>query len=75
MSNLDYTDKLEEILAKAKKNHISYGKDPSALTAAILSAACLKEGENMIQAQLAFAGNTSAVSIRHRFTDIKQVLK
>jgi transcription initiation factor TFIIIB Brf1 subunit/transcription initiation factor TFIIB len=44
MSNLDYTDKLAEILAKAKKNHISYGKDPSALTAAILSAACLKEG-------------------------------
>ena len=60
MSNLDYTDKLAEILAKAKKNHISYGKDPSALTAAILSAACLKEGEKMIQAQLAFAGNTSA---------------
>ena len=44
MSNLDYTDKLAEILAKAKKNHISYEKDPSALTATILYAACLKEG-------------------------------
>lgn len=64
-----------EMLAKVKKNHMSYGKDPSALTAAILYAACLKEGEKMTQAQLAFAGNTSAVSIRHRFTDIKQILK
>ena len=64
-----------EILAKVKTNHISYGKDPSALTAAVLYAACLKEGEKMTQAQLAFAGNTSAVSIRHRFTDIKQILQ
>jgi transcription initiation factor TFIIB len=64
-----------EMLAKVKKNHMSYGKDPSALTAAILYTACLKEGEKMTQAQLAFAGNTSAVSIRHRFTDIKQILK
>ena len=64
-----------EMLAKVKKNHISYGKDLSALTAAILYAACLKEGKKMTQAQLAFAGNTSAVSIRHRFTDIKQILQ
>ena len=46
-----------EMLVKVKKNHISYGKDPSALTAAILYAACLKEGEKMTQGQLAFAGN------------------
>ena len=64
-----------EMLAKVKKNHMAYGKDPSALTAAVLYAACLKEREKMTQAQLAFAGNTSAVSIRHRFTDIKQILK
>jgi transcription initiation factor TFIIB len=64
-----------EMLAKVKKNHMSYGKDPSALTAAVLYAACQKEGEKMTQAQLAYAGNTSAVSIRHRFTDIKQILK
>jgi len=64
-----------EMLAKVKKNHMSYGKDPSALTAAVLYAACQEEGEKMTQAQLAFAGNTSAVSIRHRFTDIKQILK
>ncbi|HEY7569751.1 MAG TPA: TFIIB-type zinc ribbon-containing protein [Nitrososphaeraceae archaeon] len=64
-----------EMLTKVKKNHMSYGKDPSALTAAVLYAACQKEGEKMTQAQLAYAGNTSAVSIRHRFTDIKQILK
>lgn len=64
-----------EILAKVKKSHISYRKDPSALTAAILHAACLKEGDKMTQGQLAFAGNTSAVSLRHRFTDIKQILQ
>ncbi len=62
-----------EMLAKVKKNHMSYGKDP--LTAAVLYAACQKAGEKMTQAQLAFAGNTSAVSIRHRFTDIKRILK
>lgn len=64
-----------EMLAKVKKNYMSYGKDPSALTVAVLYAACQKEGEKMTQAQLAFAGNTSAVSIRYRFTDIKQILK
>ena len=62
------------MLAKVKKNHISYGKDPSALTTAVLYAACQK-GEKMTQAQLAYAGNLSTVSIRHRFTDIKQILK
>jgi transcription initiation factor TFIIB len=64
-----------EMLATVKKNHISSGKDPSALASAILYAACLEEDEKMTQAQLAFAGNTSAVSIRHRFIDIKQILQ
>jgi transcription initiation factor TFIIB len=56
-----------------KNNPISYGKDPNALAVAALYAACLREGEKISQAQIAIAGNTSIVTLRKRFQDIKNL--
>ncbi|MGB6673781.1 MAG: hypothetical protein WBE34_15230 [Candidatus Nitrosopolaris sp.] len=52
---------------------MSYGKDPNALAVATLYAACLKEGEKVSQAQIAIAGNTSIVTLRKRFLDVKSI--
>ena len=60
-----------DMLDKVKKDPISYGKDPKALAAADLYAACLVEDEeNISQAKLAQAGGISVVTLRKRFLDI-----
>ncbi len=56
-----------------KDNPISHGKDPNALAVAILYAVCLKEGEKVIQAPIAAAGDTSIVALRKRFQDVRQI--
>jgi transcription initiation factor TFIIB len=57
-----------------KKDPISFGKDPKALAAAALYAACLVEDkENTNQAKLARAGEISIVTLRKRFSDITQL--
>jgi transcription initiation factor TFIIB len=62
-----------QMLSTIKENEISYGKDPNALAVATLYAACLKEGEKVSQAQIAIAGNTSIVTLRKRFQDVKNI--
>jgi transcription initiation factor TFIIB len=62
-----------QMLSIIKENPISYGKDPNALAVATLYAACLKEGEKVSQAQIAIAGNTSIVTLRKRFLDVKSI--
>src|SRR5215203_6967578 len=62
-----------EILRIIKENPISHGKDPNALAVAVLYAACLKEGEKVSQAQIAVAGDTSIVTLRKRFQDVKRL--
>jgi transcription initiation factor TFIIIB Brf1 subunit/transcription initiation factor TFIIB len=52
---------------------VSYGKDPNALAVAVLYAACLKENEKVSQAQIAVAGDTSIVTLRKRFQDVKKI--
>ena len=59
-----------EILAAVKKNFVSYGKDPNALAAATLYAACIKEGEKVVQSRIAAAGNISVVTLRNRASDV-----
>lgn len=59
-----------EILAAVKKNFVSYGKDPNALAAATLYAACIKEGEKVVQSRIAAAGNISIVTLRNRASDV-----
>ena len=62
-----------EMLTTIKENPVSYGKDPNALAVAVLYAACLKENEKVSQAQIAVAGDTSIVTLRKRFQDVKKI--
>ena len=62
-----------EMLAIIKDNPVSYGKDPNALAVATLYAACLKEGEKVSQLQIARAGDTSIVTLRKRFQDVRNL--
>jgi transcription initiation factor TFIIB len=62
-----------EMLTTIKENPVSHGKDPNALAVAVLYAACLKEGEKVSQAQIAVAGDTSIVTLRKRFQDVRKI--
>lgn len=62
-----------QMLSIIKDKPVSYGKDPNALAVAALYAACLKQGEKVSQAQVAVAGNTSIVTLRKRFQDVKNL--
>src|SRR5919202_368627 len=62
-----------EMLTTIKENPISHGKDPNALAAAVLYAACLKENEKVSQAQIAVAGDTSIVTLRKRYQDVRSI--
>jgi transcription initiation factor TFIIB len=61
------------MLSIIKDNPVSYGKDPNALAVATLYAACLKEGEKVSQLQIATAGDTSIVTLRKRFQDVRNL--
>lgn len=61
------------MLTTIKGNPISHGKDPNALAVAVLYAACLKEEENVSQAQVAVAGDISIVTLRKRFQDVRKI--
>jgi transcription initiation factor TFIIB len=62
-----------EMLSTIKGDPISHGKDPNALAVAVLYAACLNEGENVSQAQVAVAGDISIVTLRKRFQDVRKI--
>lgn len=62
-----------EMLTAIKENPVSHGKDPNALAVAVLYAACLKENEKVSQAQIAVAGDTSIVTLRKRYQDVKSI--
>src|SRR5919112_984523 len=72
VSELSYRRGLE-MLSKIKENPISHGKDPNALAVAVLYAACLKENEKVSQAQIAVAGDTSIVTLRKRYQDVRKI--
>ena len=61
------------MLSIVKETPISHGKDPNALAVAVLYAPCLKEGEKVSQAQIAVAGDTSIVTLRKRFQDVRKI--
>src|SRR5215213_9355515 len=62
-----------EMLSAIKKDPVSHGKDPNALAVAVLYAACLREGENVSQAQIAVSGDISIVTLRKRFQDVRKI--
>ena len=58
------------ILNKLKEDPMSYGKDPNALSAAVLHTASIKGGDKVTQSQIANAGDISIVTLRKRALDI-----
>jgi len=62
------------ILKRAEESGISAGKDPVSLAAAALYAACILEGEDKTQKDLAEAAGVAEVTIREMFKDLRDVL-
>lgn len=64
-----------EILKKAEEGKISAGKDPMGLAAAALYVACVMNGENKTQKDVAEAAGVTEVTIRNRYKGLKTHLK
>lgn len=64
-----------EILKKAIEVRSSAGKDPMGLAAAALYVACVLEGENKTQKDVAEAAGVTEVTIRNRYKGLKAALK
>ena len=60
------------ILEHARKKRISAGKDPMGLAAAALYLACVKNGEDKTQRDIAEAANVTEVTIRQRYKGLRQ---
>lgn len=63
-----------EILRKAEETRTSAGKDPMGLAAAALYVACVMEGENKTQKDVAEAASVTEVTIRNRYKGLKATL-
>lgn len=62
------------ILRTAEENKISAGKDPMGLAAAALYVACVTNGENKTQRDVAEAAGVTEVTIRNRYKGLKTAL-
>ncbi len=63
-----------KILRTAEENKISAGKDPMGLAAAALYVACVSNGENKTQRDVAEAAGVTEVTIRNRYKGLKLAL-
>lgn len=63
-----------KILKTAEENKISAGKDPMGLAAAALYVACVTNGENKTQRDVAEAAGVTEVTIRNRYKGLKLAL-
>ena len=63
-----------EILARAEQARISAGKDPMGIAASALYVACILEGENMTQRDIADAAGVTEVTIRNRYKGLRLAL-
>ena len=64
-----------EILNRGEEGKISAGKDPMGLGAAALYVACVMNGENKTQKDVAEAAGVTEVTIRNRYKGLKLHLK
>ena len=64
-----------EILKKAEEGKISAGKDPMGLAELPLYVACVMNGENKTQKDVAEAAGVTEVTIRNRYKGLKLHLK
>ena len=60
-----------KILVNAEEKKISAGKDPMGLAAAALYVACVANGENKTQREVADAAGVTEVTIRNRYKGLK----
>tara|TARA_B100000929_G_scaffold39860_1_gene28469 strand:- start:344 stop:625 length:282 start_codon:yes stop_codon:yes gene_type:complete len=60
-----------KVLKIAQANEVSAGKDPMGLAAAALYLACVKNGEDKTQRDIAEAANVTEVTIRNRYKGLK----
>ena len=63
-----------EILQRAEQARISAGKDPMGISASALYVACILEGENMTQRDIADAAGVTEVTIRNRYKGLRLAL-
>jgi transcription initiation factor TFIIB len=63
------------ILKRAIESRTSAGKDPMGLAAAALYVACVLEGENKTQKDIAESAGVTEVTIRNRYKGLKTALK
>ncbi len=63
-----------EFLDHAAKIEVSAGKDPMGLAAAALYLACVMNGENKTQKDIAMAAGVTEVTIRNRYKGLKDAL-
>ncbi|MEM3487630.1 MAG: hypothetical protein QW191_05120, partial [Conexivisphaerales archaeon] len=63
-----------DIIRRAMQSGISAGKDPMGLAAAALYVACVLEGENKTQKDIAEAAGVTEVTIRNRYKGLKSAL-
>ena len=63
-----------EILKKAEEGKISAGKDPMGLAPPALYVACVMNGENKTQKDVAEAAGVTEVTIRNRYKGLKMHL-
>lgn len=77
-SDVDLSEKTKrdaiKILKTAERNKISSGKDPMGLAAAALYVACVENGENKTQRDVAMAAGVTEVTIRNRYKSLKSSL-
>jgi transcription initiation factor TFIIB len=85
---LDYISKIAEtahvsyeaqglavrILREAERKHVTVGKDPMGIAAAVLYIACQLKGEEIFQKEIAEAANITEVTIRNRKKDLMKKL-
>jgi transcription initiation factor TFIIB len=63
-----------QILRKAEQARISAGKDPTGLSASALYVACILEGEEISQRDVAEASGVTEVTIRNRYKGLRLAL-
>jgi transcription initiation factor TFIIB len=77
-SRIDIAEKTKRhavsVLKKAQKYEVSAGKDPMGFAAAALYLACVKNGEDRTQRDIAEAANVTEVTIRNRYKGLKESL-
>ena len=62
------------ILKRAEESGISAGKDPASFAAAALYVACILEGEDKTQKDVAEAAGVTEVTIRNGYKDLRDVV-